>query len=76
MYVPSKLIVYGNSTATTNNIAASETLFRLGIATDLICQTLFYLRGMALYDVLKGVNQRHALLMVIDCSLDPNSISE
>jgi len=35
-YVPGKLIVHGNATATANNIAASETLFRLGIAADLM----------------------------------------
>jgi hypothetical protein len=29
IYVPSKLIAHGNATATANNIAASETLFRL-----------------------------------------------
>ena len=32
VYVPGKLIVHGNAAATANNIAASETLFRLGIA--------------------------------------------
>ena len=31
LYVPSKLIVHGNPTATADNIASSETLFRLGI---------------------------------------------
>jgi hypothetical protein len=35
-YVPGKLIVHGNATATANNISASETLFRLGIAGQLI----------------------------------------
>lgn len=64
-YVPSKMIVYGNATATANNIAASETLLRLGIAADLICQTLFIFVALALYDLLKGVNRRHAVLMVI-----------
>src|SRR5262249_4181990 len=47
------------------NIAASETLFRLGIAADLIGQALFIFVALALYDLLKGVNQRHALLMLI-----------
>jgi len=65
LYVPSKLIVHGNATATANNIANSETLFRLGIATDLICQALFIFVALALYDLLKGVNQRHALSMLI-----------
>lgn len=64
-YVPSKLIVHGNATATANNIAASETLFRLGIAADLICQALFIFVALALYDLLKGVNRRCATLMVI-----------
>ena len=65
IYVPSKLIVNGNATATANNIAASETLFRLGIAAQLISQALFIFVALALYDLLKGVNQRHASLMVI-----------
>jgi hypothetical protein len=65
MFVPGKVIVHGNPTATINNIAASETLFRLGIAAELISQALFIFVALALYDLLKGVNQRHAALMVI-----------
>jgi Domain of unknown function (DUF4386) len=64
-YVPGKLIVHGNATATANNIASSEMLFRLGIAGDLIGQAGFIFVALALYDLLKGVNRRHASLMVI-----------
>ena len=64
IYVPSKLIVHGNATATAGNIAAHETLFRLGIACNLIGQAGFIFVALALYDLLKGVNQRHALLML------------
>lgn|SRR5215471_2187470 len=64
-YVPSKLIVHGNAAATANNIAASETLFRLGIAAVIIGQTTFIFVALALYDLLKGVSRRHASLMVI-----------
>ena len=64
-YVPSKLIVHGNAAATANNIAASETLFRLGIAGELIGQAGFIFVALALYDLLKGVKRLHALLMVI-----------
>jgi hypothetical protein len=64
VYVPSKLIVHGNAAATANNIAASESLFRLGIAGELIGQAGFIFVALALYDLLKGVNQRHASLMV------------
>lgn len=63
-YVPGKLIVHGNAAATATNIAASETLFRLGIAGDLIGQAGFIFVALALYDLLKGVNQRHASLML------------
>src|SRR6266513_5839977 len=64
-YVPSKLIVHGNATATANNISASETLFRLGIAGELIGQAGFIFVALALYDLLKGVSPRHASLMVL-----------
>jgi Domain of unknown function (DUF4386) len=64
LYVPSKIFVRGNATATANNIAAHEMLFRLGIAADLICQALFIFVALALYRLLKGVNHRHALLML------------
>lgn len=64
IYVPHRLIVEGNPTATANNIAVSETLFRVGIASHLICQILFMWVALALYDLLKRVNQRHASLML------------
>src|SRR5260370_15319617 len=65
LYVPSKLIVDGNATATATNLAASETLFRLGIATELASQVLFVFVVLALYDLFKGVDQRHASLMFL-----------
>jgi len=65
MYVPSKLIVHGNAAATASNIAASETLFRLGIAAQLIGTAGFIFVALALYDLLKGVNRRYASLMVL-----------
>jgi Domain of unknown function (DUF4386) len=64
VYIPSKLIVYGNAAATANNIAASETLFRLGIAGELIGYAGFIFVALALYNLLKGVNRRQASLMV------------
>jgi hypothetical protein len=64
IYVPSKLIVYGNATATASNIVSHETLFRLGIASHIISEILFMWVALALYDLLKGVNQRQASLML------------
>ena len=64
MYVPSKLIVHANAAATASNVAAHETLFRLGIAGQLISQAGFILVALALYRLFKGVNRQHASLMV------------
>src|SRR5438105_1605056 len=63
-YVPNKLIVHANPAATATNISAHEALFRLGIASELIGQAGFIFVALALYDLLKGVNRRHASLMV------------
>jgi hypothetical protein len=63
-YVPGKLIVHGNAEVTASNIAASETLFRLGIAGELIGYACFIFVALALYDLLKGINRRHASLMM------------
>jgi hypothetical protein len=63
--IPSKLFVHGNATATANNIAAHELLFRLGIVTDLFCGTILIFLVLALYRLFKGVDQNQAVLMVI-----------
>jgi len=64
LYVPSKLIVAGDATATSNNIMASESLFRIGIVSNFLCQLAFIFLVLALYRLLKGVNQQQASLMV------------
>jgi hypothetical protein len=65
IYVPSKLIVFGDATATANHVRASETLFRLGIASELIGFIIFIFVVLALYRLFKGVNEKHALAMAI-----------
>jgi len=64
-YVPGKLIVTGNATATAANLAAHETLFRLSIAGELLGHAGFIFVALALYDLLKGVSRRQARLMVL-----------
>ena len=60
IYIPSTLFVRGNATATANNIAAHELLFRLGIVSDLLCGTILIFLALALYRLLKGVDQNLA----------------
>ena len=74
IYIPSKLFVRENATATANNIAAHEVLFRLGIVTDLFCGTILIFLVLALYRLLKGVNENQAVLMVILGGVMPATI--
>ena len=64
MYVPSKTIVTGDVTATANNIMNYDLLYRLGIASNLICQTIFIFLVLALNRLFKGINEKYAKLMV------------
>jgi len=65
IYVPGRLIVHGDATVTAHNILASERLFRLGIAAQLICAVEFVYLFWILYRLLGGVNKTQASLMVI-----------
>jgi hypothetical protein len=69
VYIPSVLFVHGNATATANNIAAHEWLFRLGIVGDLLTGTFCIFVTLALYRLLKEVDKNLAALMVILGSL-------
>ena len=74
IYIPSKLFVHGNVTATANNIAAHETLFRFGIAGDLFTGTIVIFVALALYRLFKGVDQNQAVLMVILGGVLPSAL--
>jgi hypothetical protein len=64
MIVSKKLIVPGDATTTANNILASETLFRVGIVSELIGAVAFILLAITLYRLFNGVNKTHASLLV------------
>src|SRR5919109_574920 len=69
IYIPTTLFVAGNATATAANIAAHETLFRLGIVSDLFTGTMVIFLTLAFYRLLKVVDQNLAVLVVILGSL-------
>jgi hypothetical protein len=62
-YVPGKLIVSGDATATANHIRASETLLRFGIASELTSFIIFIFVVLALYRLFKAVSEKHAVAM-------------
>jgi len=65
LYVPGKVIVSGDATATADRIRASESLFRIGIASELIPQVIAIFVVLALYRLFKGVNEARARELVI-----------
>jgi len=65
MYVGRTLVVRDNAAATIHNIAAHELLFRFGIVSDLIAGLGCLLAALALYELLKGVDRKLGVLMIV-----------
>lgn len=65
LYVSSSLIVSGDVAATTHNIMASESLFRLGIVSNILVPTVGILYVLVLYKLLKPVSKDITVLMVV-----------
>jgi hypothetical protein len=65
LFIRPGMIVPGDAAATVKNIAASESLFRLSLVSDLIRLTLLMLLPLILYKLLNPVNKTIAALMVI-----------
>lgn len=62
--VNQKIIVPGNPAATAENIAASESLFRLGALSDMAAAVTMLLVALTLYLLFKPVSQQAARSMV------------
>jgi hypothetical protein len=65
LYVPARLIVRGDATATADNIRASPWLLHAGIASELFHQAVVIFVVMALYRLFRPVNETQARLVVI-----------
>jgi hypothetical protein len=65
MFGFSGFLVPGDATATARNISAAELTYRIGILTDFVALLLFIFLVVSLYNLLKGVDKWHAMLMVL-----------
>ena len=65
IYIPAKLFVAGDAAATANNIATHETLFRLGILSELFTGAAVIFLTLAFYYLFKRVDHKLAILVVI-----------
>jgi hypothetical protein len=65
LYGPTAVIEPGDAATTAGNLMASETLFRLSVVSALLSQIVGIGATLALYQLLKPVNNNVAALMVI-----------
>src|SRR3982074_738103 len=75
IYIPSKLFVHGDPTATTNNIVAHEWLFRFGMVSELVGAVVLILLVLAFYRLFERVDQSLARLVVILGGVMPATIA-
>lgn len=74
IYIPTKLFVHGDADATAANIAAHQTLFQLGIFTEVYGAVLGIILVLAFYRLFKDVNQFLAVLLVITGGILPAAV--
>jgi hypothetical protein len=65
MFGFTRFVVPGDATATARNIIAAEPTYRIGILTDFVTLVLFLFLVVTLYNLFKGVDRWHAMLMVL-----------
>lgn len=65
MYVPKNLFVYGNALETAQNISQKTGMFRISLASSVICYLAFTFLVIFLYQILRTVDIFVARVMVI-----------
>jgi hypothetical protein len=65
LYVPNKIFVVDDASATVNNLAAHELLFRFGIVAELAGAIILIFLTLAFYRLFAGVDRNMAVLVVI-----------
>jgi hypothetical protein len=65
LYVPGRLIVFGDAAATADNLRSSGWLLRIGMASELVHQVIVIFLVLALYRLFKEVDETLAVQTVI-----------
>jgi uncharacterized protein DUF4386 len=71
IYIPNKLFVAGDATATAANISAHQLLFKVGMLSDLLGAVILIFLTLAFYELFKDVDQYLAILLVITGGIMP-----
>jgi hypothetical protein len=74
IYIPGRLFVKADASATMNNIAAHELLFRWGIVSDLAVAVVLIFLVLAFYRLFESVSRKLAVLVVIFGGVLPAAI--
>jgi len=75
MYVPAKLFVSGNPSATTANILAHEALFRFSIAANLAASVALVFLTLAFFQLFQGVDRNLAVQVVLFGGVMPATLT-
>ena len=73
--IPKTLFVRNDAAATADNVLAHETLFRLGMASEIFCAVVLVFLTLAFYRLFERVDRRQALLVVIFGGVMPACIN-
>jgi hypothetical protein len=65
MYLPDKIVILGDAAATAHNILANPFVLRLAIVADLVAGVIWLFVMLALYKLLRDVDEIQAGLMLI-----------
>lgn len=64
-YVPKQLFIWDDPAKTFTNIRGNESLFRMSLASSVICYIAFIFLPVVLYRLLRSVNERQAKVMAL-----------
>jgi len=75
LYIPRTLFVRNDATATADRILAHETLFRLGMASEIFCAIVLVFLVLAFFRLFERIDRRQAMLVVIFGGVMPACIN-
>lgn len=75
IYIPNTMFVRGDPSATANNILAHETLFRLGMFSELFMGVVLIFLTFAFFQLFKCVNRFHVALVIVLGGIMPACIN-
>ena len=74
IYLPNKVIVRGDAAATASRVLDHQTMFRLGIAAELVGAIIFLCTALAFYRLFRDVSQTRAAQLVAFAALSSGVI--